>query len=193
MACAVFAILFYDLYRKKDVAYFVRQVLWCVAGVLCSLAAGLVLMYKTCGISTYFQMVADMFLYAGNSNDGHTIGNMVVINFKGTVRGMLLLAVIYVIYLAAAKIKRFAPVIGYGMIAVAVLLLAGAVLGADQIAGLSILYRVLGDYLNAVAVIKAMIYVCAVLILRDKETSTGILCACSPDADRFKCGNHTSV
>ena len=102
---AVFAVLFYDLYRKKDVAYFVRQVLWCVAGVLCSLAAGLVLMYKTCGISTYFQMVADMFLYAGNSNDGHTIGNMVVINFKGTVRGMLLLAVIYVIYLAAAKIK----------------------------------------------------------------------------------------
>lgn len=168
---AVFAVLFYDLYRKKDVAYFVRQVLWCVAGVLCSLAAGLVLMYKTCGISTYFQMVADMFLYAGNSNDGHTIGNMVVINFKGTVRGMLLLAVIYVIYLAAAKIKRLAPVIGYGMIAVAVLLLAGAVLGADQIAGLSILYRVLGDYLNVVAVIKAMMYVCAVLILRDKETS----------------------
>lgn len=168
---AVFAVLFYDLYRKKNVAYFVRQVLWCVAGVLCSLAAGLVLMYKTCGISTYFQMVADMFLYAGNSNDGHTIGNMVVINFKGTVRGMLLLAVIYVIYLAAAKIKRLAPVIGYGMIVVAVLLLAGAVLGADQIAGLSILYRVLGDYLNAVAVIKAMMYVCAVLILRDKETS----------------------
>lgn len=41
--------------------------------------------------------------YAGNSNDGHTIGNMVVINFKGTVRGILLLAVLYVIYLVAKK------------------------------------------------------------------------------------------
>lgn len=168
---AVFIVLFYDFYRKKDVAYFVRQVLWCVAGVLCSLGAGLLLMYKTCGIGTYFQMVADMFFYAGNSNDGHTIGNMVVINFKGTVRGILLLAVLYVIYLVAKKVKSLAPLIGYGMIAVAVLLLAGAVFGADQIAGLSVLYRVLGDYLNAVAVIKAMLYVCVVLILKDKEAS----------------------
>ena len=62
--------------------------------------------------------------------------------------------------------KSLAPLIGYGMIAVAVLLLAGAVFGADQIAGLSVLYRVLGDYLNAVAVIKAMLYVCIVLILK---------------------------
>lgn len=168
---AVFAVLFYDFYRKKDVAYFARQVLWCVAGVLCSLAAGLLLMYKTCGIGTYFQMVADMFLYAGNSNDGHTIGNMVVINFKGTVRGLILLAVMYVIYLAAKKVKSLAPVIGYGTIAVSVLLLAGALFGADRIAGLSIVYRVFGDYLNAVAVIKAMVYVCVILILKDKEES----------------------
>ena len=168
---AVFAVLFYDLYRKKDVAYFVRQVLWCVAGVLCSLAAGLLLMYKTCGIGTYFQMVADMFLYAGNSSDGHTIGNMVVINFKGTVRGLILLAVMYVIYLAAKKVKSLAPVIGYGIIAVSVLLLAGELFGADRIAGLSIVYRVFGDYLNAVAVIKAMVYVCVILILKDKEES----------------------
>lgn len=168
---AVFAVLFYDLYRKKDVAYFVRQVLWCVAGVLCSLAAGLLLMYKTCGIGTYFHMVADMFLYAGNSSDGHTIGNMVVINFKGTVRGLILLAVMYVIYLAAKKVKSLAPVIGYGIVAVSVLLLAGALFGADRIAGLSIVYRVFGDYLNAVAVIKAMVYVCVILILKDKEES----------------------
>lgn len=168
---AVFAVLFYDLYRKKDVAYFVRQVLWCAAGVLCSLAAGLLLMYKTCGIGTYFQMVADMFLYAGNSSDGHTIGNMVVINFKGTVRGLILLAVMYVIYLAAKKVKSLAPVIGYGIIAVSVLLLAGELFGADRIAGLSIVYRVFGDYLNAVAVIKAMVYVCVILILKDKEES----------------------
>lgn len=168
---AVFIVLFYDFYRKKDVAYFVRQVLWCVVGVLSSFASGLFLMYKTCGIGTYFQMVADMFFYAGNSNDGHTIGNMVVINFKGTVRGILLLAVLYVIYLVAKKVKSLAPLIGYGMIAMAVLLLAGAVFGADQIAGLSVLYRVLGDYLNAVAVIKAMLYVCIVLILKDKEAS----------------------
>ena len=168
---AVFAVLFYDLYRKKDVAYFVRQVLWCAAGVLCSLAAGLLLMYKTCGIGTYFQMVADMFLYAGNSSDGHTIGNMVVINFKGTVRGLILLAVMYVIYLAAKKVKSLAPVIGYGIIAVSVLLLAGALFGADRIAGLSIVYRVFEDYLNAVAVIKAMVYVCVILILKDKKES----------------------
>lgn len=103
---AVFIVLFYDFYRKKDVAYFVRQVLWCVVGVLSSFASGLFLMYKTCGIGTYFQMVADMFFYAGNSNDGHTIGNMVVINFKGTVRGMLLLAVLYGIYLMAKKSKK---------------------------------------------------------------------------------------
>lgn len=168
---AVFAVLFYDLYRKKDVAYFVRQVLWCAAGVLCSLAAGLLLMYKTCGIGTYFQMVADMFLYAGNSSDGHTIGNMVVINFKGTVRGLILLAVMYVIYLAAKKVKSLATVIGYGIIAVSVLLLAGALFGADRIAGLSIVYRVFEDYLNAVAVIKAMVYVCVILILKDKKES----------------------
>ena len=168
---AVFIVLFYDFYRKKDVAYFVRQVLWCVVGVLSSFASGLFLMYKTCGIGTYFQMVADMFFYAGNSNDGHTIGNMVVINFKGTVRGILLLAVLYVIYLVAKKVKSLAPLIGYGMIAMAVLLLAGAVFGADRIAGLSMLYRMLGDYLNAVAVIKAMLYVCVVLILKDKEAS----------------------
>ena len=168
---AVFAVLFYDFYRKKDVAYFVRQVLWCVAGVLCSLAAGLFLMYKTCGIGTYFQMVADMFLYAGNSNDGHTIGNMVVINLKGTVRGLILLAVLYVIYLVAKKVKSIAPVIGYGMIAAIVLLLAGALFGANRMAGLSIVYRVFGDYLNAVAVIKAMVYVCVILILKDKEES----------------------
>lgn len=168
---AVFAVLFYDFYRKKDVAYFVRQVLWCVAGVLCSLAAGLFLMYKTCGIGTYFQMVADMFLYAGNSNDGHTIGNMVVINFKGTVRGFMLLAAMYVIYLVAKKVKSLAKIIGYGIIVVFVLLLAGALFGADRIAGLSVVYRVVGDYLNAVAVIKAMVYVCVILILKDKEES----------------------
>ena len=78
---------------------------------------------------------------------------------------------IYGIYLIAKKVKSLALFIGYGMIAMAVLLLAGAVFGADQIAGLSVLYRVLGDYLNAVAVIKAMLYVCIVLILKDKEAS----------------------
>ena len=168
---AVFAVLFYDLYKKRVVPYFISQVLWCVAGGLTGLGMGLLLMYKTCGIGTYFQMVADMVFYAGNSNDGHTIGNMIVINFKGTVRGFLLLAVLYVIYLLAKKIKGLAPVIGYGMIAAVVLLLIGAAAGAGRIAGFASLYRVFGDYLNAVAVIKAMMYICLVWILKDKESS----------------------
>lgn len=123
-------------------AYFVRQVLWCVVGVLSSFASGLFLMYKTCGIGTYFQMVADMFFYAGNSNDGHTIGNMVVINFKEPC-GEYYYLPCCMSFILWQKVKSLALFIGYGMIAMAVLLLAGAVFGADQIAGLSVLYRVL--------------------------------------------------
>ena len=117
-------------------------------------------------IGTYFQMVADMFFYAGNSNDGHTIGNMVVINFKGTVRGILLLAVLYVIYLVAKKVKSLAPLIGYGMIAVAVLLLAGAVSGQ----------------------IRSQDYRCCIACLRLPERSScdkgDALCMCCSDFKR---------
>lgn len=168
---AVFTIFFYDFYRKKDVVYFARQISWCVTGILCSLAAGLFLMYKTCGIGTYFQMVTDMFFYAGNSNDGHTIGNMVLINLKGTVRGMVLVFVLYVVYLVTKKVKSLAPAIGYGIIVMLVFLMLGTFVGADRVTGLSILYHVFVNYLNVVAVIKAMIYICVVLILRDKESS----------------------
>lgn len=168
MQFAVFAVLFYDVYRKRDGRYFVRQLAYCVLGFVCSAGLGALLLHATCGICAYAQMVVDMFFYAGNSNDGHTIGNMIVINAKGTLRGLLLLAALWVLYLAAKKIKALAPVVRFGVPAAAVLLLLGKLFGAEQLPVLGTVYGILGDYLNGLSVLVALIYVCAFLICRDK-------------------------
>ncbi len=164
----VFAVLFYDLYQKKNGAYFWRQILWCVIGFAAGLAFAAALIAGACGFEKYGEMLVEMFLYAGNSKDGHTIGNMVTANVKGALRGLLLLAALAAVAFAAKKLPRAERALRCAVPAAVVLLLAGKLFGLDRVMGFSILYGVVFDYLNALAVVVALIYVCVILILRSK-------------------------
>lgn len=164
----VFAVLFYDLYQKKNSAYFWRQILWCVIGFAAGLAYAAALIAGTCGFEKYGEMLIEMFLYAGNSQDGHTIGNMVMANVKGALRGMLLLAALAAVAFAAKKFPRAERALRCGIPAAVVLLLLGKLFGLDRVIGFSVLYGVVFDYLNALAVVVALIYVCVILILRSE-------------------------
>lgn len=164
----VFAVLFYDLYQKKNGAYFWRQILWCVIGFAAGLAFAAALIAGACGFEKYGEMLVEMFLYAGNSKDGHTIGNMVTANVKGALRGLLLLAALAAVAFAAKKLPRAERVLRCALPAAVVLLLAGKLFGLDRVMGFSILYGVVFDYLNALAVVVALIYVCVILILRSE-------------------------
>lgn len=164
----VFAVLFYDLYQKKNGAYFWRQILWCVIGFAAGLAFAAALIAGTCGFEKYGEMLVEMFLYAGNSKDGHTIGNMVTANVKGALRGLLLLAALAAAAFAAKKLPRAERVLRCALPVAVVLLLAGKLFGLDRVMGFSILYGVVFDYLNALAVVVALIYVCMILILRSE-------------------------
>lgn len=164
----VFAVLFYDLYQKKNGAYFWRQILWCVIGFAAGLAFAAALIAGACGFEKYGEMLVEMFLYAGNSKDGHTIGNMVTANVKGALRGLLLLAALAAVAFAAKKLPRAERALRCAVPAAVVLLLAGKLFGLDRVMGFSILYGVVFDYLNALAVVVALIYVCVILILRSE-------------------------
>lgn len=164
----VFAVLFYDLYQKKNGAYFWRQILWCVIGFAAGLAFAAALIAGACGFEKYGEMLVEMFLYAGNSKDGHTIGNMVTANVKGALRGLLLLAALAAVAFAAKKLPRAERALRCALPAAVVLLLAGKLFGLDRVMGFSILYGVVFDYLNALAVVVALIYVCVILILRSE-------------------------
>ena len=166
---AVFAVLFYDLYKKKNTRYFWRQMLSCVVGGLVGLLFAFVLIQLTCGYKEYGQMLVEMFLYAGNSQDGHTLGNMVMSNVKGAVRGLLLIGVAGICYVAAQKVKVFKEAIRYGTPVVVIGLLIGKLAGAEKLPGISAIYAVLENYINALAIMVAMIYVCMFFVLKDKE------------------------
>lgn len=171
MQFAVFAVLFYDFYQKRDKSYFFRQILFCVFGFLAGLFAAFLLIQATCGLGEYADMMKEMFLYAGNSKDGHTIGNMIVSNAKGALRGALLVAACYLISLIPKKWKKSVPVFLVGILAVIVLLIVGYFAGLSGLPGFSAVYGILGAYLNALAILVALIYICVVLILRDKNYS----------------------
>lgn len=166
---AVFAVLFYDLYKKRDRGYFIKQILFCVLGFAAGVAAALILIQATCGVKAYGDMVVEMFLYAGNSEDGHTLGNMLMSNVKGALRGFLLLAALAVISFIPKKFQKCKLWFSYGIPVGAILLVVGKFLGADALPGLSVIYGVLLDYLNALAVVVALIYICTIMVLRDKE------------------------
>lgn len=168
---AVFAVLFYDFYKKKDRKYFIKQILYCVLGFVIGIIAALLLAQLTCGVQAYGEMIAEMFLYAGNSEDGHTIGNMIASNAKGALRGILLLGALGGVYLIPKKRPKSRKLFAYGIPAAAVLLVIGKAVGLDSVAGFSVVYGVFLDYLNALAVVTALIYICVGVILCDEEYS----------------------
>lgn len=176
----VFAVLFYDLYQKKNGAYFGRQILWCVVGFAAGLAFAAVLIVSTCGFRAYGEMLVEMFLYAGNSEDGHTIGNMIMANVKGALRGLLLLFALAAVWFFAKKFRRAGEALRYVIPAAVLLLVLGKFAGLDGVPGLALVYEVLFGYINALAVMVALIYVCMVLILKSdypQEFKNLALCA----------------
>lgn len=165
----VFAVLFYDLYQKRRGSYFGRQILWCVIGFAAGLAFAAVLIVNTCGFKQYGEMLVEMFLYAGNSEDGHTIGNMIMANAKGALRGLLLLAALAAVRVFAEKVPGAGKALRYVLPAAVLLLLAGKLFGLDGLPGLSLIYGVLFGYINALAVVVALIYICVILILKSEK------------------------
>jgi hypothetical protein len=147
----VFIVLFYEWYRTKDAVYFWKQILYVVLGFAAGLGVAAVILQGTCGIGNYIDMVIQMFFYAGSSSDGHTIGNMVMINIKGALRGVLLLAALFVGYFLLKKCRRLLWRIA--------LVLAAAV--AFYAAGVLTFY-------NALSVLVALIYVCLIAVLRKR-------------------------
>ncbi len=187
---AVFAVLFFDFYKKRDRAYFIRQILYCVLGFALGLAVALLFIQATCGIGEYGDMLVSMFFYAGSSEDGHTIGNMILSNLKGTLRGLALLAGLGVVWAVPEKFPKCEKVFRIGIPAAVIVLLAGKITGLAALPGISVVYDgIFFRYLNALAVTVALVYVCAALILRDKSypeefkllvLSTGVLTVLMP-------------
>ncbi len=164
---AVYAVLFYDLWRRRDRAVFIRQIACCALGLAAGLAAAALIIGSTCGFSAYGDMMVEMFLYAGNSQDGHSLGSMVMSNVKGLLRGALLLLIPFLAWLVTEKAPRLRGAASWAVPIAALLLVVGKVIGLDNLPVISGVYGVLSSYLNALAVIVALIYVCAILILRD--------------------------
>ena len=171
MQFAVFAVLFYDFYKKRDKSYLIRQILFCILGFLAGLFVAFLLIQATCGLGEYTEMIKEMFLYAGNSKDGHTIGNMIVSNAKGALRGALLIAACYLISLIPKRWKKSVPVFLIGIPAVIAVLIVGYFGGLKGLPGFSFLYGIIGAYINALAILVALIYICLILILRDRTYS----------------------
>lgn len=155
MQFAVFAVLFYELYRTRDWRYFWKQLLYVILGFAVGLVFAAVLLAATCGIGNYINMVIEMFFYAGTSTDGHTIGNMVMINIKGAVRGALLVVLLAAFCFLLKKCVRFYRAAAIAVAAVVALLLFGLV----------------SNFYNVLAVLVALIYLCLFAILRQKEYS----------------------
>lgn len=171
MLLATFVVLFYDFYRKRDARYFWKQILYCVLGFVAGIVVALILIQATCGIGAYADKFVEMFLYAGTSKDGHTLGDMVMSNLKGAMRGAVLLALLYVVSLIPKKIAGLKKVFQYGVPAVLVLLVVGKFVGLSRVPGFSTLYGMATDYFNALTVAVALIYIVTVLVLRDKSYS----------------------
>lgn len=155
MQFAVFAVLFYELYQTRNRAYFWKQLLYVILGFVVGLAFAAGLLAATCGIGTYINMVIEMFFYAGTSTDGHTIGNMVMINIKGAVRGVLLVAVLAAVCFLLKKCVRF---------------YRAAAIAAAAVVALA-LFGLLGNFYNVLAVLVALIYLCLFVVMRQKEYS----------------------
>ncbi len=187
---AVFAVLFYDFYKKRDKGYFIRQILYCVAGFVAGLAVALLFIQVTCGVGAYADMLVSMFFYAGSSEDGHTIGNMIMSNLKGTLRGLALLAALGVVWAIPKKFPGCRKAFQIGIPAAVLLLLVGKITGLAALPGVSAVYDgIFFRYLNALAVIAALVYVCTALILLDATypdefkllaLSTGVLTVLMP-------------
>lgn len=168
---AVFAVLFYELYRTREWAYFWKQLLYVILGFVAGLAVAAVLLAATCGIGNYIDMVIEMFFYAGTSTDGHTIGNMVMINIKGAVRGALFVAVFLVLYFFFKKCGRFYRAAAITVVAAVLLFVLGKVVGLDSLPGLSALYGLVFNFYNMLAMLVALIYLCLLGIMRGNRYS----------------------
>ena len=168
---AAFAILFYDLYRKRDWGYFRKQIGYCVLGVMTGVLLACVLFSFTCGIRNYGQMVLDMFVYAGSSGDGHTIGNMIAINVQGAVRGLMLLIPVGVVLFLTQRDRAIESVLRYLIPAGLLIMLIGQAAGLASVPYIGKIYGIFLDYYNVLAVLMAYIYVCVLLVcVRDRYT-----------------------
>lgn len=168
---AVFAVLFYEWYKTRDWGYFWKQLLYVILGFAAGLAVAAVLLATTCGIGNYINMVIEMFFYAGTSTDGHTIGNMVMINIKGAVRGVLFVAVLFVLYFLLKKCAGFYRAAAIIVMAAVLLFVLGKAAGLDRLPGLGALYGLVFSFYNMLAMLVALIYLCMFVIMRGKAYS----------------------
>lgn len=171
MQFAVFAVLFYELYKTRDWRYFWKQLLYVILGFVAGLALAAVLLAATCGIDNYINMVIEMFFYAGTSTDGHTIGNMVMINIKGAVRGAMFVAVLAALCFLLKKCARFYRAATITVVSILALLILGKAAGLESVPGLGALYGLVFNFYNVIAVLVALIYLCLFIIIRGKEYS----------------------
>lgn len=168
---AVFAVLFYELYQTGNWKKFWHQLGFVVGGFAAGIAVAAVMLAATCGISEYLQMIIDMFFYAGTSTDGHSIGNMIMINIKGAVRGAVFVAVFAVIIFLLKKTGRAWRVAVTVTLAALVLFVAGKIAGLDSLPILGVVYGLVFNFYNALAVLIALIYICTIDILRKDSYS----------------------
>lgn len=128
----MYVVLFYDFYIRKDKKLFARQLFSCLAGGIIGLALCAAVIASSCGVDKYLTMLGDMFLYAGNSADGHAMGNMILINIKGVMHGFvwLVLAVGTVLLFRIKPFERFSVAVGRVLAVLACVYVVGGVLNA---------------------------------------------------------------
>lgn len=168
---AVFAVMFYELYQTRNWKYFGRQLLYVMIGFLVGLAFAAVLLGATCGVGEYIQMIIDMFFYASSSTDGHSIGNMIMINVKGAVRGAIFVAAMAVLVFLLKKTGRAWRAVSATLGVAVVLFVLGKLAGLDALPVLGSVYGMVFDFYNALSVPVALIYICLVDILRKDKYS----------------------
>lgn len=163
--------LFYDFYIKKDRKHFSRQILSCLAGGAAGIVICGIIISASCGMSEYFGMIRDMFIYAGNSGDGHTVKNMLLINIKGVMHGVIWLGIAFCL-VCLSHIKPLAKLTkpaGIGLIIIVSVYTVVGFFAAGISENVLTLYQSTWKFFEVIAIVTALMYICVFLIMKNKE------------------------
>lgn len=167
----MYGVLLYDFYDKRNKKRFIKQIFFCMAGFIAGMSACGIIVHYSCGIKKYLDMFFELFIYAGSSNDGHTISNMVLINVKGILHGFLWLSAAYLIYRVCntGVLKKYQTTVGRMIIVITTCFVLGKILGLDKVKYIDLVYSFFWRYFEILAVVVAVMYVVAFYIINDRN------------------------
>lgn len=167
----MYLVLFYDYHVKKDGKLFSRQLLACLAGGIAGIVVCGIIISASCGLKEYFNMIGDMFLYAGNSGDGHTMKNMLLINVKGVMHGViwLLMAAGTALLFRIKPLSKMTKAAGTILIIITSVYAFAGLFTGSGFKGLPALYQSTWKFFEVVAIVTALMYICAFIIMKSEE------------------------